>query len=239
MDDPEGRVQQGDILHQHALAVKKVDELRAQAVLRAEGALRRAVSLCVGHGHSVLAAAQQARACLPALRDAALLPSEVCHTDPRPPGLVAAAAIDSTSASNSDVGLPAGVDAGREIKAVKAFPCSLDDGIEFRFKGEAQRGAFLDVQFDMAFQMDGTRKESSSRNDYAAATPLRAFVNGFLYGFLIIGCRRVNAGTELRNDIVLAANLRFLDALFYLLIDIGIPLVSLCNKRDQPGKQQQ
>ena len=40
MDHPEGRTQQGDILHQDAFTLVEVDELRTQAVLRTEHTLR-------------------------------------------------------------------------------------------------------------------------------------------------------------------------------------------------------
>ena len=54
MDDPKGRAQQGEVLHQDVLTLIEVDELRAQAVLLGEDALV--------HVHAVLGLLQQSGA---------------------------------------------------------------------------------------------------------------------------------------------------------------------------------
>ena len=80
----------------------------------------------------------------------------------------------------------------------------------------------------MAFQLNGASQESlASGNDNLAAAFLRTLVDGFLDGLLVLGCRCIGTGAKCRNQIVLAGNLRLLDALFYLSIRRLVPSLGM------------
>ena len=158
------------------------------------------------------------------------------NADPGPPCLVGTTAVNDALAGDGNVGLPIGINAGREVEAVEALPRGLYDGIEVGLESEEQRGPLLDMQIDMALQMDSCGKEClTSRYDNPATTFLSALVDSFLYGFLVIGSRCVRPGAKLRDKIIFATDLRYLNALFYLLVDDSVPLVGLHRKGGQQG----
>ena len=84
----------------------------------------------------------------------------------------------------------------------------------------------------MTLQPDGTRQEClPGRHDDASAAFLRAAVYGLLYGALVLRCRCLRLGAELGYQVVVAADLRLLDALFYLPVCGFVPALCLGNKR--------
>ena len=240
VDHPEGRAQQRDVLQEYALTLVEAHQLGAQAVLGAEDALRRALPLLVIHRYAVLAVLQQARTGLYLLGYHALAPSELGGTAPRPPGLLAAAAVDGAAAGDGNVGLLEGIDAGREVEALKALPRRLDDGVELGLEGKQQGGALLHEEVDVALQRDGTREERlAGGHDDAAAAFLRAFINGFLDSFLVLGSRVGSLGAKLGNEVVLAADLRLLDTLLYLPIESVVPRLGVAQQWKQQAEQHQ
>ena len=65
------------------------------------------------------------------------------------------------------------------------------------------------MQVDVTLQLDGSSQELlTGRDDDTSAAFLRAFVDGLLNGLLVGGGRSVGLGTELGDDVVLAADLR-------------------------------
>ena len=225
MNHPEGRAQQRDVLEQDALALVERDELRPQSILRAEDALRRAPSLFVVHGDAVLAVAEQSGAGLQLLADHALLPSVACGAAPWPPRVVAATAVDGAEASDGDVVSPEGIDAWRQVEALQSLPRRFDDGVELGLEGELEHGSLLDDEVDAALELDSAREELlSGRHDDASAALLRAAVDGLLDGLLVLGGRGRRLGAHLGDDVLGVLELRSLDALFNLLVELVVPL---------------
>ena len=162
------------------------------------------------------------------LGNTALLHPKALVAAPRPPCLVGATSIDGPLTGDSDVLCLIGIDQGREVPAVKTFPTGRYDGVQFRFEGELQDGTFLYDEVDPILQLNGCCQELlSSRYDDTSATLCRTFVNGFLDGFLVFGCRTVGLGTKLRYYIILVGKLRNADAFLYLLVCLLVPAFCL------------
>ena len=90
----------------------------------------------------------------------------------------------------------------------------------------------------MALQADGSCLEGlASWYQHSATTFLRTSVDGLLDGFLIVGCRSVWLGAIAGDVVILAADYRTLDALFYLLVFLLVPFCSGTSQRHQQTKQ--
>ena len=180
VDDPEGRPQQGDVLNEDALALVQVNHLGTQTVLRTEAALV--------HVDTVLGIFQQTGTGTLVLGYAALFHAEALVAAPGPPCLVRATAVNGTLARDGDVLGLVGIDERREVPTVQTLPACGHDGVQVRLEGEFQYGTLLHDEVHATLQLDGSCQEVLALgNDDAAATLLRAFVDGFLNGLLVLG----------------------------------------------------
>ena len=119
-----------------------------------------------------------------------MFPTKTGITVPWPPGLIGTTTVDGALTCDANVLGLEGIDTGREVETLQTLPRGLYDGVELGLEGELQNGTFLNMEVYTVLQGDGTCKELlSGRDDHASATFLRTEVDGFLDGFLVLGCR--------------------------------------------------
>src|SRR5690606_17303589 len=99
---------------------------------------------------------------------------------PRPPVLVVGLPVERPAAGDGDVAHPVGVDEGGVVVQLDAFPAGFDRGqVIGGVLAESDGGAVTDVEFDVAFEVDGAGVEFAGRDDDLAA----AFGGGGVDGF--------------------------------------------------------
>ena len=86
------------------------------------------------------------------------------------------------------------------------------------------------MEVDAVLQGDGTGEELvTGRHNDAPAALFRTEVDGLLDGFLVLGSRIGRLGAILGDYIRLVRELRYSDALLYLLVLGFIPLLCSCS----------
>ena len=223
VNHPEGRTKQGNVLDEDSLTLVEVNHLGAQTVLRAKATLV--------HGHTILGLLQQTGTGSLILGYATRFHAEARISTPRPPSLVRTATINSSLTCDGNILGLVGINQGTEVPTVQPFPTCRHDGVEFWLKGKLQDSTFLHDEVDTTLQLDSGGEELlSGRHNHTSTALLGAFVNSFLNGFLILGCRMGNLGTKLGNGVLFVGKLRNADALFNLLVLLLIPSFCLCGQ---------
>ena len=153
MNNPEGGVEQCEVLHQNVLTEIEIDELWTQTVFLCEDALI--------HGYTILGILQQSGTRSASLanhqsgtRSASLANHTLLETKtriavPRPPGVVGTAAVNSSFAGYGNVSLLICIDARTEVTAVNTLPACGNDGVEVWLEGKLQYSILLHHQIDM------------------------------------------------------------------------------------------
>ena len=216
MDNPERRTQEGYILDEHSVTFVDIDELRAQTILGSESALF--------HIYAILCILQQACTRTHILTDFSRFPTICVLATPFPPSGILAAAIDSSLASDGNIFLLVGIDARLQVVAVKTFPTSRDDRIEFGLEHKLQHAALLNVEVDLALECDGTSIECAFWHYHTSASSLRTGINSFVDSLLVGGSSSLGACAILSDVEHFVAKLRLANALFYLLV-LGVPTI--------------
>src|SRR6185503_11360980 len=103
----------------------------------------------------------------------------VCRASiPGPPVLVVALSIERSFSGDRDVLLPKRINERRVIEQLDAFPSRENDRqIVFRILAELDRRAFLDLEIDVALQMNRAGEVRARFNHYAATTGFRASID--------------------------------------------------------------
>ena len=157
MNNPEGGVEQCEVLHQNVLTEIEIDELWTQTVFLCEDTLI--------HRYTILGILQQSGTRSASLANHTLLETKTRIAVPRPPGVVGTATVNSSFAGYGNVGLLICIDARTEVTAVDALPACGNDGVEVWLEGKLQYSILLYHQIDMTQQRDGSCDEGARRND--------------------------------------------------------------------------
>ena len=186
---PHGGVLHREAFQQHVRAPVGLNEVGSQIVSGAVHAL--------GNRHVPVGRCDQGIAVLILIRAGA-----AGSALPVPPVGFVGAAIERAGAGDGDVGLPEGVDEGRVIHALGAFPAGIDHGQIMRgIRTEAQRGAARNVQVDVALQVNGPGQEGAGGNDDSPTTSRGAGRDGFpdTFGAIVgpAGLRAVAGDVEI------------------------------------------
>ena len=207
--------------------------------MRAEDALRTALTFFIIHGNAVLTILQQSGPGAFILRNAAFLGTKTTIATPGPPSVIRPATIDGALAGNGNVPGLEGIHTGREVKAFQSLPGGLHDWVELGLEGKLKYGSFLHFEVDTTLQLDGSRQElATSRHHHPATTFLRTAVDGFLDGLLILCGSGIGLGTKLSNQVRLVGKLGHTNTLFYLLILSSVPILGIGQGRHQQTEHQ-
>src|SRR6185503_9413060 len=113
----------------------------------------------------------------------------VCRASiPGPPVLVVTLSIERSFSSDRDVLLLERINERRVIQQFDTFPTREHDGqIVFRIPAELDRRAFLDLEIDVALQMNRAADVRARRNDNLATTGFHALIDRSAKGRGAIG----------------------------------------------------
>ena len=135
-----------------------------------------------------------------------------------PPCLGCCGTVYGSLARDGDVLLLIGIDAWLVVPEVESFPSCRHERIEVGVKLEQQCGTLFHHEVYVALHGDGARLPCSFGHYDVTSAFFRHFLNGLVYGLLVLCCRCRCLGSVFRDSHSVVGKLRCFDSLFNLLV---------------------